>query len=286
MGSILIERFKNMDFTKGQSRIAQYMIDHEFALCRMSLMEVSKAAGVSDASVLRFVRHIGFDGYNDFKEQMYQKLTEQAALSAGNGKPRLRDRIDNEKVTDRELQLREAAVRFAQSAELSLTQNLPQTFEDIAESISGARMIYVCGARGTLAVAEHFDRCLRFMFGNTVFLPSGHDIHAALSSSGSRDLLIFFCASRFYESDVHICEAARVSDTPLCLITNSIPSPVTPFAKYTLVSKAVETTYFNSAVGMISLAEYLLDVLSQKQGKSFRNRLDSFDHFTQDERCH
>ncbi len=280
MSSILVEHFKNHDFTKGQNRIAQYMIEHEISLSRMSLMELSKAIGVSDASVLRFVRYVGFDSYNDFKERLYQELTRQAELAAGNGKPRLRDRMSGDALA---LQL--AAEEIAQSAEVSVTQNPPETYEAVAEAIRRARTVYVCGARGTLTAAEHFARILRFPVGSVTYLADGHDIHAALCGAGKTDLLIFFCTSRFYESDVHICQAARASDTPICLVTNSIPSPLTPYAAHVLLSKAAEKSFFNSMVGMTALSEYLVMLLSQRQGKTLQNRLDSFDHFTREERC-
>ncbi len=286
MGSILIERFKDLNFTKGQSKIAQYMVEHEFNLCRMSLMDVSKAAGVSDASVLRFVRYIGFDGYNDFKEHLYQKLTEQAELAVGNGKPRLKDRINQNPTIEGEARLQNMASRLGESVIDSLTQNEAMSFEGVASVIQKANMIYICGARGTLAVAEHFARCLRFLFRNVVFLSSSHDVHAALCNATPSDCLVFFCTSRFYESDLHICEAARSADVPVCLITNSIPSPLTPFAQHILVSKAVEQSFFNSVVGMISISEYLLDLLSMGRKETLSLRLDTFDHFTQDERCH
>ena len=36
MNSTLIEYFKNQEFTKLQNRIAQYILEHEYELARMS----------------------------------------------------------------------------------------------------------------------------------------------------------------------------------------------------------------------------------------------------------
>ena len=93
MESILYERFKNANFTKGQRKIAQFMIDNEYKLPHMSLMDVSRAVGVSDASVLRLVRMIGFDGYNDFKNELYEKLIERAGAPVNN-KQKLKERLE------------------------------------------------------------------------------------------------------------------------------------------------------------------------------------------------
>ena len=97
MESILFEYFKNANLTKMQRKIAQFMVDNEYNLPHMSLMDVSRAVGVSDASVLRLVRMIGFEGYNDFKHELYEKLIERAGAPANN-KHKLKERFETSSV--------------------------------------------------------------------------------------------------------------------------------------------------------------------------------------------
>lgn len=284
MESILIEHFKSLNFTKSQNKIAQYMIEHEYDLCRMSLMDVAKAVGVSDASVLRFVRVIGFDGYNAFKEKLYEKLAEQAEFAASSGKTRLRDRMEGRPDAPDNLSIQSLASEAGHVVEQSLLQNPMHAYRELIYAIKHSRYIYVGGARGTIAVSEHFARCLRFVCSNVIFLSSNHDLHAALSGASAKDLFIYFCVPRFYEADVRICQAAQTAGTPICLITNRIPSPLSKFAQYILIAKASERTFFNSMLGMLALAECLLTCLSEDDKGSLQERLDRFDRNTEEER--
>ena len=285
MGSFLIDRFKGQNFTRGQAQIARYMLEHEYDLCRMSLMDVSEAVGVSDASVLRFVRCLGFSGFNDFKAQLFEKMTADAEQSVLGESPLLRDRVNGADRGEELFQVQTAAAEAAQSVERSLLQNTPAAYEELAGLIRSARLVYVCGVRGTKAVAEQFTRCLRFLKGNVICLDSSHDIQAALSGASEEDVLLFFCASRFYEADVHICQAAKDAGVPCCLITNRVPSPLTEYARLVLLAQTVKGTYFNSMTGMLSIAEYLLTLLSREQGETLGERLDRFDRHTAEERC-
>lgn len=284
MESILIEHFKKIELTKGQSKIAQYMIDHEYELCRMSLMDISKAVGVSDASVLRFVRCIGFAGFSDFKEKLYEKLKEQAELSSAGEKSRLRDRLHPSNNGPDVYSLMDTASAFAQTVEASLTQNSEQSYAEVAAAISAARTVYIFGARGTLAVAEQFARCLRFISCRAVYLNNAHDMHAALSGAAPEDLLVFFCTSRFYAVDEHVCRAAEAAGVPLCLITDSVLSPLSKFASYALLAGTSENTFFSSMLGVLAVAEYLIIRLSQGNEQYIKEHLDRFDLCTEEER--
>ena len=69
------------------------MMENQYTICQRSLMDISKEAGVSDASVLRFTRAIGFEGYNDFKAALYAYLAEQAGANTGHSSLDLGSRL-------------------------------------------------------------------------------------------------------------------------------------------------------------------------------------------------
>ena len=278
MNSTLIDYFKNQSFTKRQNRIAQYMVEHEYELPRMSLMDVSRAVGVSDASVLRFVREIDFEGWNDFKEKLYNRLAEQAEMTASAVK--LSDRI----VPGRNV-LQDAAAESGARAMDSLLLNSQEAYDRIAEAMVGGSSVYVHGCRGTKAIAEHFAYALRFTEPRTNWLDSSHDVHAMLINSRPGDCLVFFCTSRFYRSDETICRHAAEAGVKLCLITDVFPSPISAYAAETLLAKTSNRNYFNSMLGVMAVAEYLLKLLSSgKPEEQLRAGLDAFDRATEDGR--
>ncbi len=285
MTSILLDRFRNYDFTKSQRKIAQYMVENEYELPHMSLMDVSRAVGVSDASVLRLVRMIGFEGYNDFKRELYGQLVEQAGVPAGNDH-KLTDRLPskNEKNYPSVSVAQDTAVQIVTG---SLQLNPLSVYDEIITSVRKSRRVYIYGRRGTRDVARHFATCLRYIVDSVVFLDYYEEVYPALAGADENDLFLFFCLSRFYDADIHICQAARARKIPLCLITDQAPSVISGFASTLLRVKTASLSYFNSSLGTMAICEYLLARIgNDTQTGSLLARLDYIDEYTDSERCH
>ncbi len=284
MESTLIKYFKNQDFTTGQRRIAQYMLEHEYELARMSLMDVSREVGVSDASVLRFVREIGFDGWNDFKSRLYERMTERVGRSAAD-LLRLSDRLCGSLEESSGTDLQSSASEAGNRVVASLLQNSPEDYESVAGAIRDSRRVFVYGCRGTSAVSEQFAYALRFNYASASVINSTHGVHGTLINADKRDCFVFFCASRFYHSDELICRHASSSGIKFCLITDVLPSPVSKYATLLLLARTSHRNYFNSMLGMMAVAEYLLKILSSGEAEArLRERLDVFDKATNRER--
>ena len=73
--SIVTSRYDTL--TPSEQRVADYMIGHLSEAIRMNVNECSCASGVSVATVVRFARHLGFEGYRDFCIRMAQGMNAQ-----------------------------------------------------------------------------------------------------------------------------------------------------------------------------------------------------------------
>ena len=104
--------------------------------------------------------------------------------------------------------------------------------------------------------------------------------YPALYGAGSQDVLVYLCVSRFYKTDIHICEAAKAR---LCLVTNTAPSPVTKYADHILLVRTDGASYFNSMVGLSAVCEYLLTLIA-KRIPDTAQRLEVIDRYSEDER--
>lgn len=282
MDNFILEHLKGVSLTKSQERIAHYMLENQYTVCQKSLMEASKEAGVSDASVLRFVRAIGFSGYNDFKTALYHHLTAQASVNAGHGALDLGKRLQSN--TDKGGNSFQRYLTVAlENVERSLVQISAETYENIASQLVDSRCVYIYGSRATRATADHFARGLRFVRDNVNCIQHSNDIYPALRGGNSEDMLLFLCISRFYTVDVHVCEAAKASGMRLCLLTNTAPSPITKYADNILLTQTVSPSYFNSVLGMSAVCEYLLSLLPQRL-EGTQQRLTEIDAYSSDER--
>ena len=285
MENILLERLKGVSLTKGQEKIASYVIENQYLICQKTLMELSKEIGVSDASILRFVRTIGFEGYNEFKSVLYTNLIAQRGALPKRGDLNLGQR-NRDSSSLREVDIFQQTIKNALNvAERSLTQNTRQSYEKIAESILQSQHIYVFGTRGTKGLSEHFARALSHIKSNVITLNHAYDVYPMLGGASPNDIFIFFCASRFYKSDVRLCQAAKDKGLTICLITDTIPSPISQFANQLLLVCIDSISYYNSMIGYTAVCEYIITLVCHQNENYAQTRLDEIGIYNPDELC-
>ena len=64
------ELLHSAHLTKTQRIIAEYVLDNASEACFMTSTEIALKLGVSESSVIRFSRTIGFDGFMDFQKAL------------------------------------------------------------------------------------------------------------------------------------------------------------------------------------------------------------------------
>lgn len=66
----LREIIHNATLTKTQQMIAEYILDNSADACFMTSTEIAAKLGVSESSVIRFSRSLGFSGFMDFQKSL------------------------------------------------------------------------------------------------------------------------------------------------------------------------------------------------------------------------
>ena len=60
-------RAKHDSLTKSGTSVADYLVQHAEDAQYLSISSLAKACGVAEATIVRFCRSLGFDGYNEMK---------------------------------------------------------------------------------------------------------------------------------------------------------------------------------------------------------------------------
>ena len=61
---LILEKEK---LTAKQKKIFDYMLNNPDDCCYMTIRQLSKRVGVTEVSILRMCRNLGFEGYSDFR---------------------------------------------------------------------------------------------------------------------------------------------------------------------------------------------------------------------------
>ena len=66
----LISKIQSMNLTKTEKVIADYILDNINNIGLSTVTDISLKLGVSDTSIIRFIRLLGFAGFADFKNTL------------------------------------------------------------------------------------------------------------------------------------------------------------------------------------------------------------------------
>jgi len=124
------------EFSKGQKKIAQFILEHGEKAAYMTALALGNCVGVSESTVVRFAERLGFDGYPEFQralqELMKSKLTsvQRIELSAS--------RINENEV------LKSVLLSDMDKIKQTLEQIDEQTFNRVVDEIVGANSKFSC----------------------------------------------------------------------------------------------------------------------------------------------
>lgn len=282
MENIIAERVKNAKLTKAQLKIAEYVIQNPERVGMSSSMEVARAIGVSDASVIRFARAIGYEGFTDLKSEIYSSMAAQA--SGGISSLSLVDRYNSNQA--------EYGGAFSQSEyfkvvqynlEKTLQNNSEDRFDEAVSILLQAKHRYIVGFRGCLGIAGQCAWLLRFLLDHIISISDeGPGGIGSLQDTRAEDCAVIFSLSRYYKSDLKLAQLAKKRGAAVCLITDSPLSPLASLADVVLITEIRSAGFFNSTIAMNMLSEYLVTKTAQAREDQYRKRALERDTLTAD----
>lgn len=270
-----LKSIQKAELTKQQKKIADYCIKNQHRIFLMSSLELAKEIGVSDASIIRFARAIGYQGFSDLKADLYKQMT--AELSRPKvGQYNLSQRFDMQTRQYSDTDLPEELLgMLPRNTDQSLRQNSIETYEQVADALHNARRVYLIGLRGAKGTATHFGRLLGYLMDNVRIITKGEDEDVIqLQNLSKEDMVLSISYARYYKLDTVLADLIAGQEAVHCAITDSISSPMAKSADVVCLTETTHMAFFNSVVGTTAMLEYILTLLCWKYSGEYQNRLD------------
>ena len=278
----LQELIHNANLTKTQKTIAEFILDNSSEACFMTSTEIAERLAVSESSVIRFSRSLGFAGFMDFQKALRKSYQGKVlSISSSITVPSQRAAKASKLGKDSEyIQLH--FNNAAQNLETVFLNNTSASFEEAADLIIKARRRYIVASRGNACLGDYFLLYLKHMLPNvettasSSISPIDH-----ICSITKDDCLIVFSFPRYSSVDRSAVEMARANAARIVLPTDKPSALLAPSASPMLPVPVHSRTFFNSMVAPQFAAEILLDVISRK-GKGIEKRLKKIDRYLEE----
>lgn len=258
-------------FSKMHKKIANYVLDNSDKVILMSIRQLSEESGVSEATIVRFVYRLGFDGYKDFQKSILESIkysiTTIDRLSSSENIDYY-DLVKNQVNSD----LSDISDTF------SLTD--PDRVIDAAELIDNSKRIYVLGLRTSNLLAQYLTHYLMMMGFDIINIEATQmEPYEQLHSMTENDLLIVFSFPRYSQRTIESTRLIYNKGFKIITITDSDNAPISSMACINLIAKITMSSIFDSLVSPLVIVNILIKAVSVITKKEIKSHLEDLEAY-------
>lgn len=259
---------RKTSLSKSHKKIAEYILQNSEKAAYMTAAKLSKNAGVSEATVIRFAYELGFDGYPEFQKKLLELVKTQ--LTALQRMELAYEKNDGADILSLTLKSDIGHI------EKTLESNEKSQFEAAAKAISSAKKIYITGVRSAAALAEFAGFYLHLVFDNVRLIKTtgGDDLFEQIINVGEGDVVIGISFPRYSKNTIRALEYAGKNGAAVIGITDSRTSPVEKVSDITLIAESGTMSFIDSLTAPFSLITALLAAVSMTNRKAVQDKLE------------
>ncbi|WP_207480065.1 MurR/RpiR family transcriptional regulator [Arenibaculum pallidiluteum] len=257
--SLILQHRASMTALHGQ--LADHILEHPLQSATMGIEQLAKSAGVSIATVNRFVRSLGLAGYAEFRARSVEAFRRTIGPIE---KLRDQESAPREPSAIFVSSLRAAAANVAESEDMLRGEACQQA----ADMILSARTVVLVGAGISAALAD-FTAELISPFCRAQLLLTGWGGSERMMRHamriGAGDVVIGLTVPRYSKSTVSMVRTLRDQGAAVIGITDAPTSPLVPYCDAVLFGCARHPVLHASSTGIVAMAEGLAAVLTRQR---------------------
>jgi DNA-binding MurR/RpiR family transcriptional regulator len=258
-------------FSKGQKRIAGYILEHYDKAAYMTASKMGALVGVSESTVVRFAIELGFEGYPEMQKSL-QELIRMKLTSVQ------RVEVTNSLIGEGDV-LEKILMSDAEKIRRTLEEVDREAFEAAVDKIVAADKIYIIGVRSSSSLAGFLNFNFRMIFDNVKFVQttSGSEMFEQIMSIGPNDVMIAISFPRYSKRIVNAVEYAHNAGADVISLTDSHQSPIAGVADQLLLARSDLVSFVDSLVAPLSIINAIIVAVSRKKMDDIRVRFEKLE---------
>ncbi len=255
-------------FSSQEKKVADLVLESPGELSVYSASELSKLAGVSNATITRFVRRTGYANYDEMRvaardARSWGSPLFQAASGFGPGEH------DNDALLS---SFAEAEVRNLTIALGNLTRG---EVDEIASALMNARNLVFMGFRNSYFLASYARTQFLHFRDRTRIVPGpGETVTERTSDLGAEDVVVIVGLRRIVGVLKRYMKAMHERDVRILLITDPSARVVPTYAHWTITCPVKTPHMFDSYSGVQAVLRLLAYESFRKSGKKGRRYME------------
>lgn len=237
--------------TASQKMIGEYVLENYREVAFMSAIELGEKVNVSDATIIRFARSVGFQGFTEFRNYL-----KNSVLNYDPPHIRLMKNYDR-------FSQNNTVMDFGKADLINLENfllNLDAEKIDLAvDTINQAHTIYMFGTRNSGIIVDFLSFHLRRMGYKIIQITQGGAVtHEKIMDITEKDLLITCSLPRYSKPTYQATVYAKIRNAKVLTITDQNISAISAKSDIVFALGISNSTYFNSHVVPMELCNILI----------------------------
>lgn len=267
-----------LDLTPRKRAVAEFVLQNPESIAFLSISELARRGGVSEATVVRFCTALGYGGYADLAKETKQVV--QAELGTV-GRFNLVNKIKNRSASGSAHETFEVIV----STEIQNIANMRGSirrddFERCVDLMAKADRICIVGAMGSSGLADYFGYSLAKIFPQVDVLGTHNAITNSIIGRLITNSVAFLIAfPRYPTMTFELGKMISARGARVVAITDAPISPVVRFATTAFFIPLEMTSFVDSHAAPFAFINALIVALSARNPDATQRSLKDFDEY-------
>lgn len=241
---------RNLRQDRGLSRAVRGTLDaivrDPEAAAFASTSEMAKVANVNVATITRTAQALDFKGWPALRGEIRSRFLESLTVSEMAQVHSKLSRGDiSQETLEKEIENLEVAAKFLG----------PATIKDFATAFAKAKTRLILGLGSQAGVGVTFAHNANIAGYSALLLDDQTKVVKALSEIDRKTVLVVISLWRTYKDTFIAVKQAKEAGAVVCIITDSISSPIAKYADHLLIVSADSTSFFISLVPSLAVVE-------------------------------
>jgi DNA-binding MurR/RpiR family transcriptional regulator len=260
--NLLLQRISEhrVNLTPKAGLIGDYIINNPRKVIFMTIKELARASGASEATVIRFVNQLGYGGYSDFLQELRDIIDTELTLP---------DRVDLAYTDGPETERLNRVVNSEVDNLRQLYDNLDMaTFNRAVDLLHTSRAIYVAGSRLSYTFAYYLGWSLT-KIRTDIHVLKGSDSTSIdwLTIAPESCLVVIFATTRYPNELIRLGKLVKRLEHILLVITDGSACPLIQFADLSIIAPSRHIPLIGSPTTLSCLINFFMaELVSRYSG--------------------
>ncbi len=263
--------------TKKQAQLAEYILNNYKTAAFLSSVPMGKKAGVSEATVIRFARALGYIGFIDMIKDIQDYVKTEITTV---------DKLENMGEMYKDKTILNEVTHNNQLIIKTLRRNISQSkVTEVVQKMSSCDKIIIMGFEGSSGSAEYLGYNLVRIAPHVEVINENHNNLVNIVKNCDEDTFVIIMSfPRYSKKIVQIAKFLKKSKANILSITDSIMSPVAEFSDY-LFQIPKHDSYISNldvAIGTLTMAQIIVMEYGVQNYEKVQKNLEKLEELNSD----